>query len=636
MATFLSNGWLSSSQIDMALSSIATRQLRISGEQERCHYLIGTTILSELLSSSPLLHNLPHKALPPDSYSLHAPRDLQCAGAHLARHGEVVFIAYSPPGHWAAISVTSKGTLEWADSLGRCTPSTLITGVQNWLRYHLSLYSFTLGDNFPCSQQSNGYSCGIMALNAIRHRIFGDALWCKKNRSQLCIKEFIDIMRMCDQIGGQKVCFHIFRLSMQHAYNVSIHQGCAPSLSDLNPLDSTLEPPLCTISFASPSDSSFPLPPIATLDVIDLSSDYSSENASSATLIEVDELCSSSPSYPSSPAKPATAMKGGLHSYFPTVHTGKRSHSQSEQPPQPSVKRVHMEPMPMTPPSSKPSTARTRRHLEELGQSAANKVALNNAVKAGTFEHDDRKWSAFKSKILAIDPQSEVDDTNSRRARDVLHVKCGKWIRMAMVYDTTLCKRHVQNCKSRTAKAGMHTLDQGLNFVFIQQPGSSSVCDKSPAVWPCPGLSEDDDPQIETYLLRTTVSSAGGISVNAVSEQMYNTPYKNLTEEQKQNVRVGQVHTHRWSLDHQRRQVFAIGEECCLQKVHLNSRKPLPCSACKALLGDHAFQTAINREVPDDVNRKFTPLLYQAAEIAKICAKHSGLGTIFDKVKYSL
>lgn len=50
-----------------------------------------------------------------------------------------------------------------------------------------------------------------------------------------------------------------------------------------------------------------------------------------------------------------------------------------------------MEPMPMTPPSSKPSTARTRRHLEELGRSAANKVALNNAVKAGTFERDDRK-----------------------------------------------------------------------------------------------------------------------------------------------------------------------------------------------------------------------------------------------------
>ncbi|KAH8976530.1 hypothetical protein EDB86DRAFT_3095889 [Lactarius hatsudake] len=54
MATFLSNGWLSSSQIDMALSSIAIRQ---RGSQEQCRYLIGTTILAELLESSPLLHN---------------------------------------------------------------------------------------------------------------------------------------------------------------------------------------------------------------------------------------------------------------------------------------------------------------------------------------------------------------------------------------------------------------------------------------------------------------------------------------------------------------------------------------------------------------------------------------------------
>ena len=51
-----------------------------------------------------------------------------------------------------------------------------------------------------------------------------------------------------------------------------------------------------------------------------------------------------------------------------------------------------------------------------------------------------------------------------------------------------------------------------------------------------------------------------------------------------------------------------------------------------ALLKDCAFRTAIYRSLPGDENRKFTPHLYQAAEIAKISAKHSGLGAIFDKV----
>ena len=383
-----------------------------------------------------------------------------------------------------------------------------------------------------------------------------------------------------------------------------------------------------------------------TLDANDLSSDCSSEVAKSTTQsIEVDELVSSPPSQPSSPAMPAVPRKRGLHLYFNSVHsgtvTGKRLLIESEQPSQPSQKRVHVQPTPVTPSSGKSKAPRTQRPQRNSGRSAANlnKLALNKAVEAGTFKHDERKWAVFKSKIMAIDSQSEVDDINPRCARNVLHLKCGKLIRMAMVYDTTLFKRHVQNCKSRTAMAGMHTLDNGLSYVFLQQPGPSSatggICDTSTTLWPCPGLSEEDEPRIEMYLLRTTVSSAGGISIDAVAEQMYNTSYKDLSEDEKQAVRVGQVHTHKWSLDHQRRRVFAIGESSCFQKVLHDAGRPRPCCACKALLGNRAFQTAINRDVPDDINRKFTPLLYQAAEIGKICAKHSGLGAIFDKVKYS-
>jgi hypothetical protein len=110
---------------------------------------------SELLTSSPLLHNKksPDTFVTPHIYNLRAPRDLQCTGAHLTRYrsldanGEVVFIAYSPPSHWAAISVTSQGVLEWADSLGRRTPSSLLTGVQTWLHYHLSLAAATWSSN---------------------------------------------------------------------------------------------------------------------------------------------------------------------------------------------------------------------------------------------------------------------------------------------------------------------------------------------------------------------------------------------------------------------------------------------------------------------------------------------------------
>ncbi|KAH9032049.1 hypothetical protein EDB85DRAFT_1890890 [Lactarius pseudohatsudake] len=654
MVTFLSNNWLSSSQIDMALSSITARQRH--GGQERCRYLIGTTILSELLESSPLLHNKksPHDTSPPLDYDTHAPQHLRHAGAHLSRYhpdGEVTFIAYSHPGHWAAISITSQGTLEWADSLGRRPPSTLVAGVRKWLRYHSSSSSFSIGNNFHCSRQTDGYSCGIIALNAIKHRIFGDALWCEKNHAQLRIREFLDIMRMCHKIGKNG---HVPSSLGAVGYHLGLE----------------FEPPLlCSVDFSSPISESesphplpHPLPPIATLDIIDLSSDLSSEqpeftSATSQLTIEVDELWSESPSpdlrptdagnglssLPPSPVTTAAPVKRGLHSYFPTVHIGKRSNHDQDQQTQPSPKRVRIpscvQPTPAPSPSGsrsrKPMAARIQHPLKDPGRSLANKLALNKAVEDGTFQRDERKWAAFKSKIMAIDPQFEVDDVDPRHARKVLHVKRGNPITMAMVYDTNLYKRHTDKCKSRKSTAGMHTLDKGLKYVFCPQSGSSmsktGVLSESTALWPCPGVSEDDEPQIETYLLRTTVPSAGGISIEAVAEQMYNTPYRNLAEDQKQAVRAGQVHTHKWSLDHQRKRVFAIGEKPCLRKVIQNPGRPQPCCACKALLGNRAFQTAINRDVPDDVNRKFTPLLYQAAEIAKICAKHSGLGKIFDK-----
>lgn len=362
-----------------------------------------------------------------------------------------------------------------------------------------------------------------------------------------------------------------------------------------------------------------------TLDAIDLSSegsDHNSELVSSTT--REDELCSSSPSRPSSPSTTTIPTKGGLHSYFPTFHRKKRSSGQLEQLLQPSPKRMYKQSTPPVTviPNSSTKAAQTK---HTLTKSAVNKQVLNIAVKAGTFKRNERKWATFKSKIRSIDPQFEVDDTNPRRARNVLHIKCGKVIRMAMVYDISLYKRHVQNCKKRTATAGMHTLDNGLQFVFLQQPGASlvnsDIRDNSTTPGPCPGLTEDDEPRIKTYLLRTAVSSAGGISIDAVAEQMYDTPYKNLSEDQKKSVRVEQVHTHRWSLDHQSRRVFAIGKEPCLQKVlHSNSEsseRPQPCRACNALLRNRAFRTAINRDVPDGGNQKFTPLLYQTAEVAR-------------------
>lgn len=256
--------------------------------------------------------------------------------------------------------------------------------------------------------------------------------------------------------------------------------------------------------------------PIANLNTIDLSSDCSSELTSSMVTplsIDVEEVCSPSASsldlHPAnntlscspSPATTVTPVKG-LYSYFSTIASGtwKCPHHTLNQPSQPSPGQVCGPPTHTTPSSCKSNRAQTWQPPNNAGTSSVsvaylNKEALNKAVKDGTFKCDEHKWATFKLKIMAIDPQSKVNNVDPRHACHILHVKCGKSFIMSMAYDTSLYKQHVQSCKSHTTKAGMHTLDNSLNFV-LPLSGSSSVnsgiCDKSAALWPCPGLSEDD------------------------------------------------------------------------------------------------------------------------------------------------
>ena len=216
--------------------------------------------------------------------------------------------------------------------------------------------------------------------------------------------------------------------------------------------------PLCAISFSSPI-SSHHLHPISNLDTIDLSSDCSSELASSTTTplsLNVEEVCSPSTgskspglqptnntlSCPPSPATTVAPAKG-LYSYFHTIPSGtqKRSHH-SDQSSQPSPKRVCRPPTPTKSSSCKSKAVQMQWPPNSTGTPSVsatylNKQALNKAVKEGTFKHDECKWAAFKSKIMTIDPQSEVNDVNPRRACHVLHVKCGKSVVMSMPSDAT-------------------------------------------------------------------------------------------------------------------------------------------------------------------------------------------------------
>lgn len=159
-------------------------------------------------------------------------------------------------------------------------------------------------------------------------------------------------------------------------------------------------------------------------------------------------------------------------------------------------------------------------------------------------------------------------------------------------------------------------------------------------LWPCPGLSEVDDPRIVQYFSRIELGSAGGRSERLLAREMFEVEYSQLTPSQKETVALKQNQTHRWRLDHSRKRVFAIGEAKCLENVSARSTSTgehtqviEACKSCKAVLSLREFLTAIARLVPADKNRAYVPHRFQNSAIGQMYARNRGLGDLLAEVR---
>lgn len=88
-------------------------------------------------------------------------------------------------------------------------------------------------------------------------------------------------------------------------------------------------------------------------------------------------------------------------------------------------------------------------------------------------------------------------------------------------YDISCFKEHTNRCtKSSSAASNTHTLHvmftkQSQRQVQTQPPIVKSKHSKATEeliLWPCPGLTELDNPEVKQYLERTEAGSAGGVS----------------------------------------------------------------------------------------------------------------------------
>jgi hypothetical protein len=197
MAMFLSQRWLSDAHIDSMLSAVVhlhcnTHSHIVPHTEVVLSDFVTHILASLLLETSPI----------PSDYVEKAPKSVQRLGSIISECSSdirVATVSFSPPAHWACLIVDFQArTIGWGNSAGRAAPANLEKRLKAWLGHFSPQIKFSALQALPCARQTDGYSCGIIAVNTLKHHIFGDKLWSKSHRESLRIAEFLDILELSE------------------------------------------------------------------------------------------------------------------------------------------------------------------------------------------------------------------------------------------------------------------------------------------------------------------------------------------------------------------------------------------------------------------------------------------------------
>ena len=197
MATFLSEEWLSDTHLDsMLTAAIHLRQDSLSCMVPHTEIVLSDfsshILTSLLLVTSPITR----------SYLDKAPKSILKLGSIISNTSmdiQIAAVSFSPPGHWASLLINFQaGTIGWGDLAGRAPPAGFEKRLKTWLAYFAPQNQFSGIHALPCAHQFNGYSCGIIVVNTLKHHIFGDKFWNESLRETLRISEFVDILEFSE------------------------------------------------------------------------------------------------------------------------------------------------------------------------------------------------------------------------------------------------------------------------------------------------------------------------------------------------------------------------------------------------------------------------------------------------------
>lgn len=283
--------------------------------------------------------------------------------------------------------------------------------------------------------------------------------------------------------------------------------------------------------------------------------------------------------------------------------------------------------------------------------SAINSRQLREQVKAGTHNPSLVKKENFRNKILSVDSEAEFDWDRWR----VRHSECGKYFAMKSAYDTTRFHEHLPKCKGKgpsvnsieswakpklTSARGAPGPTKNKNKGQFD-PGKSELrANAAPvdapllasSLRPCPGITALVDKQINSYLRRPSADGGGAPSESKIAQRLFGdmVRYRDLDQEQQEQVRTTQKHERIWRKDMEHTtSTGAVYSVLCLKVVD-SGANPLLCAECYAIWIHPRFQQALRVPVPAAENYKYTNKAYMHKNLGHIFARCVGLQDIFE------
>lgn len=535
-------------------------------------------------------------------------------------------------------------------------PKEVLADTQKWLHARFPGVVFkNLGNALSHGEQKDSISCIPATMNTISHGIFGDALWTHENRFLDRIVWFMRLVpdRTDDVSKIITKCLWAMTYCTIQASSPAVY--AKPDLSNL--LNYSKPNSSSTKHNSTPSDlpdsttSRSSAPKLSDLlnaqeetvydDLMGEFCDVWSEDVeqfqevlerAEASNMDVDEPLTDVASGSVIPTNP---IEPKLNSAWSSLFGGHPMKVNQKSSKKSSKKRA-------TSPTGDEESVKRQKSAGTSKAAISERKARSDTV-AGIFDPTKRdKWKKeIRAVVTRLAPSLRIEPTfNDKALLDVHCPNCDQDRKVQKQYDVKRFEVHFESCvrkrydrqktkvsTSRTLKLTSETIPRKWD-IFVNR---ITLPNGKPKPRPCSGISEDDHPQIPTYLRRSAASGGGARNVTAISMDLFSSPYRDLVHSQQQDVLFTQLQEHRWRNDHQNLRIFST--ECSRISPTLDrAHRARPCDKCASLLELKVFKNILRKKMPADTNYRYNNAIYRNDALSEHFAKCAGLKDLFDSV----